>query len=382
MSVPFTDLKAQYRLLANELQQAISAVLERGDFVLGEEVSLFEEEFAAFCEADYAVGLDSGTSALELALRSFGIGPGDEVITVSNTFIATVFAISYTGARPVLVDVNRQTQNMDVSRIEEVITEHTKAIIPVHLYGQPADMDPILEIAQQHGLAVIEDACQAHGARYKGKRAGSMGHAAAFSFYPSKNLGGCGDGGMLVTNDERLAERVRMLRNHGQREKYVHLLQGYNHRLDTLQAAVLRVKLRYLDSWNAARRQHATLYTQLLANTGVVTPVVADYAEPVWHLYVIRVAHRDALKAYLMERGISVGMHYPIPIHLQPVCHDLGYKRGGFPVSEACAEQGLSLPMYAELATSSIEYVTQAIIDFERGNPRPSYASNPEMEKA
>ena len=361
MDVPFVDLRAQHSSLASELQQAVSAVFQRADFVLGEEVSLFEDEFAAYCEAKYAVGVDSGTSALELALRSFDIGPGDEVITVANTFIATASAVSYCGARPVLVDVDPQTLTIDATRIEEAITERTKAIIPVHLYGHPADMDPVLDIARKHHLIVIEDACQAHGARYKGRRVGSLGHAAAFSFYPAKNLGGCGDGGIILTDDRQITARLRMLRNHGQQQKYLHLLLGHNRRLDTLQAAILRVKLRYLDAWNAARRQHAELYTRLLAASGVTTPAAADYAEPVWHLYVIRTLQREALKAYLVDRGISVGMHYPIPIHLQPAYRDLAYKRGDFPVSEACAEQGLSLPMYAELSAEQIQFVAEAI---------------------
>jgi len=364
MNVPFVDLRAQYESLAGEVQQAISAVLERGDFILGKEVSLFEEEFAAYCEAAYAVGVDSGTSALALALRAFEIGPGDEVITVANTFIATASAISYTGARPVLMDANPQTYNIDVSRIEETITERTKAIVPVHLYGRPADMDPILEIAQQHGLVVIEDACQAHGAKYKGERVGSLGHAAAFSFYPAKNLGAYGDGGMVVTDDARVAESLRMLRNHGQREKYHHALRGYNHRLDTLQAAVLRVKLRYLDAWNAARRRHAQLYSELLAHGPMILPAEAHCAEPVYHLYVVRVEARDRLRAYLHDKGIATGIHYPIPIHLQPACRDLGYEKGSFPVTEAYAEQILSLPMYAELTPSLIEHVAEAVRDF------------------
>jgi len=267
MNVPFVDLRAQYQSLAAEVQQAIFAVLERGDFVLGREVSLFEEEFAAYCGAEYAVGADSGTSALEIALRAFDIGPGDEVMTAANTFIATAFAVTYTGATPVLVDVDPQTYTIDVSVLEGAITDRTRAIIPVHLYGHPADMDPIMEIAGKYGLVVIEDACQAHGAKYKGKRVGSLGHAAAFSFYPAKNLGAYGDGGIVVTNDRRVAESLQMLRNYGQREKYHHLVQGFNHRLDTLQAAVLRVKLKHLDDWNAARCQHAQLYGELLAHS-------------------------------------------------------------------------------------------------------------------
>jgi len=364
MNVPFVDLRAQYMSLASEVQQAISAVLERGDFILGKEISLFEEEFAAYCGVKHAIGVDSGTSALELALRAYGIGPGDEVITAANTFIATAFAVSYTGATPVLVDVDPQTYTIDVSLLENAITDRTRAIIPVYLYGHPADMNPILEIAQQYGLVVIEDACQAHGAKYKGKRVGSLGHAAAFSFYPAKNLGAYGDGGMVVTNDERVAESLRMLRNYGQREKYHHVLRGYNHRLDTLQAALLRVKLKHLDAWNAARRQRAQLYGELLAHSSVILPMEADYAEHVYHLYVIRIEDRDELRSHLHDKDIATGIHYPIPIHLQPAYRDLGYEKGSFPVTEEYAEQILSLPMYAELTPGSIEYVADAIREY------------------
>ena len=363
MQVPFVDLGAQHRPLAAQLQQAIAAVLERGDFILGQELALFEDEFAAYCGAKYAVGVSSGTSALELALRSFSIGPGDEVITAANTVIATATALAPTGARPVLVDVDPQTNNIDVSQMEKAIHPRTRAVIPVHLYGHPADMDPVLAIAQRYGLVVIEDACQAHGARYKGKRVGSLGQAAAFSFYPAKNLGAIGDGGMVVTNDERVAESVRLARNHGQQEKYHHTVLGYNHRLDTLQAAVLRAKLRYLDAWNAARRSHAHLYSELLAGSPLVLPVEAEYAEAVYHLYVIRVADRDGLRACLQDKGIATGIHYPIPIHLQPACRDLGYHRGSFPVAEDCSDHTLSLPMYAELTPALIEYVVTAVGD-------------------
>ena len=372
MNVDFVDLRAQYKSLASEVQQAISAVLERGDFILGEEVGLFEEEFAAYCGVKHAVGVDSGMSALELALRAYGIGPGDEVITAANTFIATALAISYTGARPVLVDVDSQTYTMDVSLLESAITDRTRAIIPVHLYGHPADMDPIMEIAGKYGpvlsgaegLVVIEDACQAHGAKYKGKRVGSVGHAAAFSFYPAKNLGAYGDGGMVISNDEQVANSIRLMRNYGQREKYHHVLRGYNHRLDTLQAAVLRVKLKHLDAWNAARRQHAQLYGELLAPGPVVPSVEADYAESVYHLYVIRVEDRDGLRACLHDQGIATGIHYPVPIHLQEAYRDLGYAKGSLPITEEYADQVLSLPMYAELTPGLIEFVTKAIRDF------------------
>lgn len=362
--VSFVDLAAQYTAIAEEINAATAKVLRGTDFILGREVSLFEAEFAAYCENQFAVGVDSGTSALELALRAFGIGPGDEVITAANTFIATAFAISYTAATPVLVDADPQTYTIDVTRLERAISHRTKAIIPVHLYGHPTDMDRVLEIAERHGLIVIEDACQAHGAKYKGRRVGSLGHAAAFSFYPAKNLGAYGDGGMVVTNDKRVAESIRMLRDYGQREKYHHVLQGYNHRLDTLQAAVLRVKLRHLEAWNSARRRHAKLYTRLLGDHGVVTPREADYAESVWHLYVIQVPDQKALKAWLADRGITTGIHYPIPVHLQGAYEKLGYKNGDFPIAERYARQVLSLPMFSELTPDAIEYVAETVNDF------------------
>jgi len=338
--------------------------MESTAFILGRDVTLFEEEFAAFCGTQYAIGVDSGTSALELALRAFGIGPGDEVITAANTFIATVLAISYTGATPVLVDIDPCTYTISVRELQAAITSRTKAIIPVHLYGQPADMEPILLLARQHGLIVLEDACQAHGAQYKEKRVGSLGHAAAFSFYPAKNLGCCGDGGMIVTNDQQLAEEVRMLRNYGQREKYHHVSLGYNRRLDTIQAAILRVKLQHLDEWNGMRREHARLYTQLLSNNGILLPVEENCAEPVWHLYVIRVNHRDALKDHLAEQGIGTGIHYPIPIHAQPAYQSLGYPPNAFPITTHYASQVLSLPMYAELTPDMIRYVVKTIKQF------------------
>ena len=366
--IPFVDLAAQYRTIAEEINEATSRVIQEADFILGREVRLFEEEFAAFCEARYAVGLDSGTSALELALRAYDIGPGDEVITAANSFIASALAISHAGATPVLVDVDPFTHTIDVTGIERAITSRTKAILPVHLYGHPAHMDPIRQLAEQRGLIVIEDACQAHGARYKGRRAGSLGHAAAFSFYPGKNLGAYGDGGVVVTNDADIAKRLEMLRNYGQKEKYHHLSQGFNRRLDTLQAAVLRVKLKYLEKWNAARRWQAELYHRLLAGTELVLPSEAAGAQSVWHLYVIRTEHRDALKEHLLSRGIAAGIHYPVPIHLQPAYQNLGYKRGDFPVTEQYAQRILSLPMYAELTPELIDCVAKSILTFLSAN--------------
>ncbi len=360
--VPFVDLKTQYDSIASEINDAISNVIHSTAFILGREVSLLEEEFAAYCDAEHAVGLDSGTSALEMILRAYDIGPGDEVITAANTFIATALAVTYTGATPVLVDIDPMTYNMDVTCMERAITERTKAVIPVHLYGQPADMDPILEVAHRHNLIVVEDACQAHGARYKGRRVGSIGHAAAFSFYPAKNLGAYGDGGMVVTGDGEIAETIKILRDVGQKEKYVHALKGYNHRLDNLQAAILRVKLNYLDEWNAARRQHAQLYNELLAGSQAVAPEVPDYAEAVWHLYVVRVGERDAIRGKLWDNdGIGTGIHYPIPIHLQPAYRELGGKPGDFPITERYAERILSLPMFPELTPEMIAYVVERL---------------------
>lgn len=360
--VPFVDLKSQYFSIAGEIDSAMQEVIHNTAFILGKDVSLFEEEFAQFCQAKYAVGVDSGTSALELALRAFGVGPGDEVITAANTFIATTLAISYTGARPVLVDIDPLTYDIDVNQLTEAITKRTKAVIPVHLYGQPADMDPILDIARRHGLVVIEDSCQAHGARYKGQRTGSLGDAAAFSFYPAKNLGAFGDAGMVVTQDEKIAEKVRIFRDVGQKQKYHHIVKGYNHRLDTLQAAILRVKLKYLDEWNDSRRQHASQYNRLFAGSQVITPTEADYGEHVFHLYVVRMKERDSLRKYLWdELKIGTGIHYPIPIHMQRAYQDLDYQRGDFPITEEYADQILSLPMYAELTPEMIEHVTWAV---------------------
>ena len=368
MDVPFIDLRAQHRALKDEINQAIQRVMERADFALGEDVARFEEEFAAFCGTRYAVGVDCGLSALELSLRALGIGPGDEVIVPAHTFIATAAAVTFAGARPVLVDVNPDTYNIDVGQIEAAITPRTRGIIPVHLYGLPAEMDAILEIADRHGLVVVEDACQAHGAIYKGQRVGSLGHAGAFSFYPTKNLGGCGDGGIVVTNDEEVAERIRAMRNCGQREKYQHRLVPFNHRLDTLQAAILRVKLRYLEDWIEARRRNAALYTELLAGSGIVTPTEVAYSRHVYHLYVVRTPRRDALRAYLREEGIGTAIHYPIPIHLQPFYANNGFHRGQFPVTEQLCDEILSLPMFPEMTVEQVQYVAERVISWGRRN--------------
>ncbi len=359
--VPFVDLGAQYTGLAEEVAHAITQVLRKTDFILGNDVACFEEEFAAFCETRYAIGVDSGTSALELALRAYDVGLGDEVITVANTFIATALAISYTGATPVLVDIDPQTYTLDIAQVEAKISPRTKAIMPVHLYGHPVDMDALMAVARRHNLVVIEDACQAHGARYKGKRVGSLGHAAAFSFYPAKNLGAYGDGGIVVTNDESANTKIRMLRDYGQQKKYHHKLRGFNRRLDTMQASVLRIKLQHLDAWNAARRRHAQQYTQLLAGSDLILPQEAAYAESVWYLYVVRAADREELKARLATHGVATGIHYPVPIHLQEAYCDLGHQQGDFPVTEQYADQILSLPMYAELTESMVKHVVEAI---------------------
>src|ERR1700730_4416311 len=377
LQVPFVDLAAQYCAISAEINEAVSKVIRETDFVLGRDVHLFEEEFASFCEAKWAIGVDSGTSALELALRAYEIGPGDEVITAANSFIASALAISHAGATPVLVDVDPDTYTINAAAIEKAISPRTKGIIPVHLYGHPADMDPIVQWAERHGLVIIEDACQAHGARYKGKRTGSLGHAAAFSFYPGKNLGGYGDGGMVVTGDQAVAKRLEMLRNYGQKEKYQHMFRGYNRRLDTLQAAVVRVKLNHLAEWNDARRLHAKSYRRLLEQSGIVTPYAVAHAEAVWHLYVIRVDQRDAMKEYLASRGISVGIHYPIPIHLQPAYRDLGYRQGDFPVTEEYARQILSLPMYAELTPEVIGRVAETASEFSVARQAPATWSTP-----
>jgi dTDP-4-amino-4,6-dideoxygalactose transaminase len=356
MQVPFIDLQTQHRALQPELTEAIARVMERSDFALGKDVAAFEAEFAAFCGTQYAVGLDSGLAALELSLRALGIGPGDEVIVPAHTFVATAAAVTFAGAQPVLVDVDERTYNLDVRLLEAAITPRTRAIVPVHLYGLPADMDAILALASQHG--------QAHGAYYKDKRAGSLGHAAAFSFYPTKNLGGCGDGGIVVTNDAAVAEQVRAMRNCGQREKYIHELPPFNHRMDTLQAAILRVKLRKLEDWIEARQRNATLYTELLAGSEVVTPVQTPGAAHVYHLYVIRTPQRDKLQAYLREQGIGAAIHYPVPIHLQPFYAGNGFRKGQFPVTERVCDEILSLPMFPELTADQVEYVVAQVQRF------------------
>ena len=362
MEVPFLDLKAQYKSIKDEIDKTIQAVVDSCAFSSGPFVQGFEEKFAAFCDCRFCVGLGSGTEALWLTLLAKGIGEGDEVITVPNSFIATAEAVSYSGARPVFVDVDDRFYTMNTELLRSAITDSTKAIIPVHLYGQTADMDPILKIAEEHGLTVIEDACQAHGALYEGKKAGSMGEAAAFSFYPGKNLGAYGEAGAVVTNDENLADELRMLRDHGQRRKYHHDLIGCNGRLDGIQGAVLEVKLRHLDDWNAARRKNAFLYNELLNEVdGVQTPDEASYSEHVYHIYAIRVRNRDRMLQKLAEEGIHGGIHYPIPIHLQKAYSELDISKGTFPVTEDTADQLLSLPMFPELTERQARYAVDTL---------------------
>lgn len=367
MIVPFTDLAQQHKSLYDELVNVFTTSISHAAFIGGDNVTAFEKDFANYCGTDYCIGVSSGTDALRFALIACGIKHGDEVITVPNTFIATTEAISQAGAKPVFIDVDPMTSNISTKNIEKYITENTKAIVPVHLYGQPADMDPILAIAKRYGLKVIEDACQAHGAKYKGQRAGSLGDAGCFSFYPGKNLGACGEGGAVTTNDPELAKKIRLLRNHGQSQKYIHEIEGYNGRLDAIQAGILRIKLQRLEKWNAGRRQAAQWYTELLAGTPqITTPTVAEYAESVFHLYVVHADQRDALLAYLARQGITCGLHYPKPLHLQQAYAALGYAPGDFPVSERLASRLLSLPLFPELTRQQAEYVTEQIKTFYR----------------
>jgi dTDP-4-amino-4,6-dideoxygalactose transaminase len=365
MKVPFLDLKAQYATIADEIHEAIRQVCEKTAFAGGPFVQRFEEEFAAYCGTAHCVGVGSGTEALWLSLLGLGVGPGDEVITVPNTFIATAEAISFCGAKPVFVDVDPVTYNMNPDLIESSITPRTKAVVPVHLFGQTADMDPILEVAKKHKLHVLEDACQAHGATYKGQRAGSIGDAGAFSFYPGKNLGAYGEGGAVTTNDPELAQRIRMLRDHGQAKKYFHGLIGWNGRMDGIQGAVLSVKLRHLDAWNEARRGHAAGYTGMLAEVpGIVLPQEAPERIHVYHLYPVRVKDRDGLIAALYVQDIHCGIHYPVPLHLQEACRSLGLEKGAYPVAEQVAAELVSLPMFPEMTEEQIGRVVGQVKAF------------------
>ncbi|MHC4617464.1 MAG: DegT/DnrJ/EryC1/StrS family aminotransferase [Planctomycetota bacterium] len=365
VDIPLVDLKAQYRPLKEDILGRIATILDSMRLFLGPNVQALEQEFSAFDEVEHAIGVSEGTTALQLALMACDIGAGDEVITVSHTFIATAESISLTGAKPIFVDIDPRTYTMDVEQIEAKISGKTRAIVPVHLYGQPADMDSIVAIAERHNLWVIEDACQSHGARYKGRRTGGLGHMAAYSFYFSKNLGAYGEAGMVTTTDGKLAEKVRMLRDHGSSQRYHHELVGMNGRLDEIQAAILRAKLPYLESWNGQRREHAAHYAVLLSGIEtVIVPETADYAEHVFHLYVVRVPRRDELREYLYGRGVGTGIHYPIPCHLQPAFRSLGYQRGDLPVTEQVAGEILSLPMYAELTAEQRVYIASTVREF------------------
>jgi len=360
-NIPFLDLKAAYLELKEELDAAYHSVMDSGWYVLGKEVDAFEAEFASFCGVRHCVGVGNGLDALHLILRAMDIGPGDEVIVPANTYIATWLAASYAGATPVPVEPDEQTYNINSTGIEAAITARTKAILVVHLYGQPADMDPIIDIARRHNLKVIEDAAQAHGARYKGRRTGSLGDAAGFSFYPGKNLGAFGDGGAVTTNDAGLAERIRTLRNYGSKVKYHNEQKGFNSRLDELQAVLLRVKLKYLDSWNARREILAGRYMLALQATGLQLPSVPEWAQPVWHLFVIGCSNREQLQQQLTEAGIGTMIHYPVPPHLQPAYAELGLKDGSFPISERIHSTVLSLPMWPQMGENQIQTVIDVL---------------------
>ena len=361
MNIPFLDLGAAYRELQSDIDAAVARSLASGWYIGGPEVEAFEQEFAAYTQAQHCVGLANGLDALHLALRAMNVGPGDEVIVPSNTYIATWLAVSQCGATPVPVEPDARTFNIDPALIEAAITPRTKVILPVHLYGQPADMDPILAIARKHGLRVLEDGAQAHGARYKGQRLGAHGDAVAWSFYPGKNLGAMGDGGAVTTNDPKLADRIRVLRNYGSRVKYVNEVQGYNSRLDPLQAAILRVKLAHLDEWNARRSAIAARYQQGLAGCGLTLPYVPDWVEPVWHLYVVQKPQRDSLHKALADAGVGTLIHYPIPPHLQQAYEHSGWKQGAFPLAERMADQVLSLPSGPHLEAKQVVMVIEAV---------------------
>jgi dTDP-4-amino-4,6-dideoxygalactose transaminase len=362
IKVPFLDLKIQYQSIKPEMDAAIAGVLERGQFILGSEVAAFEREFATYCGAAECIALNSGTSALHLALLAAGIGPGDEVITVPFTFVASVAAVIYTGARPVLVDIDPRSFTMDPAAIEAAITLRTKAILPVHLYGQPADMDPIMAVARRHGLVVIEDAAQAHGAKYKGRPVGSIGEMACFSFYPGKNLGAYGEGGAVTTSNSEYGRTIRMLRDWGQDRKYHHVLRGFNYRMEAFQGAILRVKLRHLERWNEARRAIVGNYNQLLSGSSPERPTEMPWARHVYHLYTLRAADRDNLQEALQKKGIQTGIHYAVPAHLQPAYANLGYARHSFPQSEKAADEVLSLPLYPEMTDDQVQMVARAFL--------------------
>ncbi|MBI2822532.1 MAG: DegT/DnrJ/EryC1/StrS family aminotransferase [Acidobacteria bacterium] len=361
MDVPYFDLKEQYRHIRDEILAAVDRVCHNSSFALGEEVARFEEEFSAFCGVKHCVAVNSGTSALHLALLAVGAGAGGEVITTPNTFIATAEAISYTGATPVFVDIDPATGNISPEAIKNALSDRTRAILPVHLYGRPADLGPILEVAGRRGVAVVEDACQAHGARYGGARVGTFGHASAFSFYPGKNLGAYGEGGALTTGDDRIARLARTLRNHGEGVRYRHDLIGYNYRMDGFQGAVLRVKLKYLERWTARRLQIARLYREQLQGTRVEMPRDDAQAESVYHLFVIWVEDRDAVRDALQRQGVQTAIHYPLPLHLQKAYAPLGHRRGSFPNAERACDRALTLPLFPEMTDEQVRYVAAAL---------------------
>ncbi len=365
MLIPFVDLKQQYLGIKKEVLSAVAKVFESAQFVLGQEVAAFEEEFASYCGTRFAIGVNTGTSALHLALLAGGIGAGDEVITVPFTFVATTAAIGYTGAKPVFVDIDPVTYTMNPEQIEAAITPRTKAILPVHLYGQAADMDAILAIARRHGLLVVEDAAQAHGAEYSGRRCGSMGDLGCFSFYPGKNLGAYGEGGMVTTNDPEFARKIRILRDWGAETKYQHIVKGFNYRMEGVQGAILRVKFRYLEQWTEARRAHGMAYSQALENSGLVLPLEALTNRHVYHVYPVLTTRRQELMEALAAREIQTGIHYPTPIHLLPAYSELNHRAGDFPIAERVAAQEVSLPMFPELTTEQIEWVSSAILEFQ-----------------
>jgi dTDP-4-amino-4,6-dideoxygalactose transaminase len=364
MTIPLVDLRIQYEPLREEILSGIEKVFESMHLFLGENVQSLEKEFAQFCGVKHAIGISDGTAALNIILRAMDIGAGDEVITTTHTFIATAEAIVLAGAKPVFVDIDPNTYLMDVSQVEARINANTKAILPVHLYGQTVDMDPLNELAVKYGLRVVEDACQAHGALYKGSKAGSLGDAAAFSFYYSKNLGAYGEGGMITTSDDKIARKARMIRDHGSERRYYHDLIGFNARLDEIQAVILRAKLPHLEEWTERRRQHSARYSELLKGSPVVAPVQLPDNRHVYHLYVIRSPNRDTLQTFLKEKGIGTGIHYPVPVHLQNSMSYLGYKAGNFPVTEQVVGQILSLPLYAELTDEQIDNVVKGIMAF------------------
>ena len=364
--VPYLDLAAQMQPLRKEIDAAIAKTLDHCTFCLGPDVAQFEKEFARFCGAEHAVGFNSGTSALHVAMLLLNVGPGDEVITTPFTFVATSWAISYVGAKPVYVDIDEQTFNLNPKLVERAITPRTKAILPVHLYGHPFDIDPILVICRKHKLPLVEDAAQAHGANYRGKIVGTFGAMSCFSFYPGKNLGACGEGGALVTNDAAFAARARALREHGSTVRYHHEEVGFNYRMEGIQGAVLGVKLKHLAQWTAGRRRVAHRYHELLAGTPLQLPLEADYAKSAWHLYAVRHPRRDELKRHLEANGIGCGLHYPLPLHLQKCYASLGYQAGDFPVTERAARECLSLPIYPELNEEQLQRVAEVIKEFFR----------------